>query len=105
MDPLCPLDVQKDDVEGLHEVVNLLQEVLLTVLLHVVLLLLESCCSLVELQLGCESIDQHREHLVMSLNISEWQIRTQRRGLVIVDILGFSDDLFDLIEGKHGLDD
>ena len=60
MDPFGPLDVKKDDFEGLHEVVDLLQEILLTVLLHVVLLLLESCCSFLELQLGCESIDQHR---------------------------------------------
>lgn len=40
MDPLRPLDVLKYDVEGLYEVVDLLQEILLTVLLHVVLLLL-----------------------------------------------------------------
>ena len=60
VDPFRPLDVLKDDFEGLYEVVDLLQEVLLTVLLHVILLLLESCRCLMEFQLGSESVDQHR---------------------------------------------
>ena len=74
VDPLCSLDILKNDIKRLHKVVNLLQEVLLVVLLHVVLLLLESGRRLMVLELSSKSVDQHREHLVMRLSISERQI-------------------------------
>ena len=102
VDSFGPPDIQVNNIKRLNEVLNLLKEILLTVFFHEVLLLLKSRRILMALQLSRKSVDENRKHLVVGLDISQRQVRTQLWScLAVIDVLSLGDYFFDLSQREH----